>query len=160
MMLVLAAALVASLFIVLYRNQDLRSAASTAAERVVNSPLLPEAHWKTFSGSVWSMGYPEDWQVSTVPGGLAFTDPFTVTTYLTVGETSLSLKDITASYTSTSGVTKSEFLFAGYPATKFTLPSGQQDYYIAHNQEIFTISTQYPDDQNVGIMLVTFQFLN
>lgn len=160
MMLVLASALVASLAIVLYRQQDLRSAASTAADRVVKSPLLPEEHWKTFSGSTWSMGYPDDWQITTVPGGLSFSDPFTNTTYLTVGETSLPLKDITSSYSTLLSTAKSEFLFAGYPATKFTLPSGQQDYYITHGDQIVTISTQYPDDQKVGIMLVTFQFLN
>jgi len=161
-MLLVAIALVTSMVVVLRRNQDLRSAASTASDRVINSPLLPRNHWQTYGGSVWSMGYPEDWQIVPTPiGGIDFVDPFTNTTYLTEVEPTRPLADLLADYSTGFGITKSEFLFAGYPATKFTsLENGQQDYFISYKDRVIMLSTQYPDDQNVGIMLVTFQFLN
>lgn len=158
-MLIFAIALVVSMIVVLRRGQDLRSTASTAADRAISSPLLPIAHWKTYIGSVWSMGYPEDWQLIPSKDGLSFIDPFTNISYLTISEVASTLAEV-ATYYQDNGSTKSEFLFAGYPANKFTLPSGEQDYFVAYKDRIIKIITQYPDDQKVGIMLVTFQFLN
>ncbi len=163
-MLLVALGLVLTLVLVLHRSQDLRALQSVAGERVLRSPLLPESGWKTYGGTIWSMGYPDDWQTVATPtagsAGVSFVDPFTNTTYLTVGETTQTLDQVDATYSALPGITKSTFLFAGYPATKFTLVSGQQDYFISYNNRIFTLSTEHPDQQEVGIMLVTFQFLN
>lgn len=158
-MTLLAIVLVVLMIIVLRRGQDLRSVATTAADRAISSSLLPVAHWKTYVGSVWSMGYPEDWQLIPSKEGLSFVDPYTATSYLTVSEVDSTLAEV-AIYYQDNGSTKSEFLFAGYPANKFTLPSGEQDYFVAYKDRIIKIITEYPDDQKVGIMLVTFQFLN
>jgi len=159
-MLLLAAGLVVTSFIVLRRNQDLRSAASTASDRVISSPLLPRNHWKTYGGSVWSMGYPEDWQITPSKDGLSFIDPFTETSYLTVSELDSSLEDVAAIYQAQADVTKNEFLFAGYSANKYTLPSGEQAYFVAYKDRTIKLSTLYPEQKEVGIMLVTFQFIN
>jgi hypothetical protein len=156
-----AISLVVSVGLVFRREQSLRSLQSTASDRVVRSPLLPDEGWKTYDAAVWSMGYPDDWQIyQSADGVLSLVDPFTNTTYLSIVEPTRPLAALLSDFSTDLGVIKNEFLFAGYPATKFTSLNGQQDYFVAYNDRVIMLSTQYPNHQEVGIMLITFQFID
>lgn len=129
----------------------------SAADRAFRSALLPD-DWKTYTGGVWSVGYPGDWEVETVTGGVAMypegedaadyyfeiiaADAYTIGSEAFAGEA-----DET-----------SEFLFAGYPAIKYTV-NGDVYYYVQYGTRAYVITTRHEDDPQVGIMLATFQFI-
>lgn len=156
--LVVAVALVAALLLVLRRDQGVRAQQERASDRVLRSALLPEDGWVTYGADVWSMGYPSDWTIAPIDGGVAVVDDDGAT-YLTVAEEARALGAIDAAFAEDGSVTKSEFLFASYPTVKYSHLNGRHEYYIAYNDKVFSIVTEESDEEEVGIMLATFQFL-
>lgn len=148
---------VLALFVSLRRDQGVRARQETAADRVFRSALLPDEGWLTYGADVWSIGYPEEFAVLQEQAGIAIIEDEEI--YLTVAEETRAVDDIVALYEADVSMTKSEFLFAGYPATKFTHRNGREEYFVAYNDRLFAISSDFPTEGEVGIMLATFQFL-
>lgn len=145
----LAIALGVTLAVVLRR--DVLSG-DTAAQRAVRSALLPD-NWKTYDAQVWSMGYPEDWDVVTTAEGFTWRPA-----YADEGDNYLSV-DVVDGYTPTDALEEtSTFLFAGYETIKYTYPT-YTVYVVDYTDATYRISTEFPDEPEVGIMLATFQFL-
>lgn len=153
-----AVALVVSLGLVLRREQGLRADQENASDRVLRSALLPDDGWATYGGEEWSMGYPEDWQLTILDTGVSVADE-DGNTYLTAIEETRAMGEIETVYANDASVTRSEFLFASYPTVKFAHLGGREEYYIAYNNQVFSILTDQSDEEEVGIMLATFQFL-
>lgn len=164
------AAVVLALGIVVLLAFTLRreSTADDANERVAESLLLPD-NWSTYGADVWSVGYPNDWKITVTrvdAEGNAMepywnfgpTDADDGSDYIFVRkETALTLDEVEASFRGVPGMTRSEFRFAGYPAVKFSTYQGDK-YYISYNDDLYIIATDFPNDNDVGIMLATFKF--
>ncbi len=160
-----AVALSAVLFLALRRDQTLATRQETASDRVLRSPLLPDDGWRTYGSDVWSVGYPDHWTVKQIQesGGskIVFTPPderlARGEVYFAFQEDLRTQQEIETAY-AVIGMTKSEFLFAGYPALKYASNSGREEYFLFYNDRVFYIVTDYPKEEDVGIMLATFQF--
>ncbi len=133
------------------------------------SSLLPDG-WLTYMGDVWTMGYPADWSVQhlteesdgKVTSGSVFFQPVAGvgSDYVTIGQERVSLSDITLRYQDVQPTpTRDAFLFAGYPAVKYTF-TDRVEYYISYNKALIRILTTHPDNAEVDIMLATFEFTN
>ncbi|MBI1907951.1 hypothetical protein HYS28_00855 [Candidatus Uhrbacteria bacterium] len=156
--LVVAVVFVTVLLVVLRRDQGARARSETASDRVFRSALLPDEGWVTYGADVWSMGYPAAWSVAALDDGVAIVDD-DGETQLTVREESRALGTIDATFDGDGSVTKSEFLFAAYPTIKYAHLSGREEYYVSYNDRVFAIVTDDAADEEIGIMLATFQFL-
>lgn len=156
---IVALALVVALLFVLRRDQGIRARQETASDRVFRSALLPDEGWITYGADVWSFGYPNDWTVQQDADGITVIHPSTNEIYLTISEETRTVGAMSMMYQSDASVTKSEFLFAGYPATKFTHRNGREEYYVEYNARLFAITTDIPTEVEVGIMLATFRFV-
>lgn len=138
-----------------------------ATERALQSSLLPD-DWSTYGADVWSVGYPNTWTITrTVSDAtavlpaqdhIAFSpDAPDGTTYLRIEKDVRTLADIEAVFGNTPGVTRSAFRFAGYPAVKFSTYR-TDEYYVAYEDAVYRIVTDYPKSDEIGIMLATFRF--
>ncbi len=134
------------------------SVAVDANDRAVESALLPD-NWSTYTADVWSIGYPNDWEIEGRPTEWEF-HPSVIQelgTYMFVRKLTRTLTQIEATKVGQSDVTRSEFLFAGYPTVKFSV-NGGDEYYISYNDDLYLILTDHPTMNEVGIMLATFRF--
>lgn len=161
--IVLAVGIVTLLAFTLRRD----SVADDANDRVQTSALLPD-NWSTYGADVWSVGYPNEWQITRTDGDPAagFEEQDSVafspaapdgTDYLRVQKELQTLEDIEASFAAMPSVTRSEFRFASYPAVKFST-SQRDEYYVSYNEDLYHIATDHPSLNEVSMMLVTFRF--
>lgn len=165
-----AAAMVAAGVLVVLLAFTLRqeSTFDEATERVYQSSLLPD-NWSTYGADVWSVGYPNTWEIDSEllgTGGPTTTralhfhpnDAEEGEEYLYVERESRTSEEIATVFAETPGVTMSEFRFAGYPAVKYSTYK-RDEYYISYEDDIYRIATDYPKMDEVGIMLATFKFV-
>ncbi len=138
-----------------------------ATERALQSSLLPD-EWSTYGADVWSIGYPNTWGIDRE---LLGTDGSLTTyslhfhpvdgdegDYLRIEEEARALEEIEVAFAETSGVTRSEFRFAGYPAVKFSTYR-RDEYFVSYEDTLYRIATDYPKNDEIGIMLATIKFI-
>lgn len=162
---VVAGALVSVLVVTLRRE----STFNEATERVLQSSLLPD-DWSTYGADVWSVGYPNTWEIDSdllgadaalVMQRLHFypIDADEGDVYFQVEKEALTLEEVATAFSEKAGVTRSEFRFAGYPAVKFSTYR-RDEYYISYGDGLYRIVTDYPKSDEIGIMLATFKFID
>lgn len=118
--------------------------------------------WQLASGDVWSIAYPSDWLAAKRDGDGAYTfrtpsDP--TNSRLVVLESLETFVAVKNKYT-TDGLAfrSTDITFANYEAVKYDYGSGRTDYVIHYVDRTVIIATEYPDDDDIGIMLATFAF--
>ncbi len=124
------------------------------------SALLPN-EWETYrSGSMWSVGYPKDFDVDIQSDNhsVAFRpsiDPG-AKIYFSVRQESTSLDAYTIARKA-EGYRAPEYVtIANYPAAKYTVGNGHIDYVISYHNSVIVVSSDDFDDETIAIMLVTF----
>lgn len=123
------------------------------------SGLLPGG-WLTWTEDWWTMGYAPTWNVTEDETGLRFSPSSSEEPGIIVTEDERELETIRALYEQSQDVIVADFLFVGYAAVKFTLPSGVQEYFVlGPENRILHISVLTPDVAETGIMLATFKFI-
>lgn len=144
------------------------SVADDANDRVQTSALLPD-NWSTYGAEVWSVGYPNAWEIDsellgtggmTTARAISF-HPADITDvdgdFVRVEKEFRALENIEESFAAMPSVTRSEFRFASYPAVKFST-SQRDEYYVSYNEDLYRITTDHPSLNEVSMMLVTFRF--
>lgn len=151
-------------FVLTTLRRDGVQTGETSADRTFRSALLPD-DWSTYGGDTWSVGVPDDWEV-TVDGGATLLHPSNAAEaeredYFAVTRVEGTVDNALAQYEGrTDIVESSSFLFAGYETVKYVLDSGRTFYVIDYaGQAGYVIGTRYNDDAEISIMLATFQFL-
>lgn len=129
-----------------------------ANTRVYESSLLPD-DWSTYGADVWSVGYPDDWSIARNGDAVVFApEDADDGDYLYVEKAPDTLETYENAYSEVAGMTRSEFRFAGYPAVKYS--TYRRDvYFISYNEDLYIVSTDHPKDNEIGIMLATFEFI-
>lgn len=161
--IVLAVGIVTLLAFTLRRD----SAVDDATERAQTSSYLPD-NWSTYGADVWSVGYPNDWEITVTredQDGNEINPYWNFTPvdgeegkhYLFVRKETVTLDEVEASLRGQPGMTRSEFRFASYPAVKFST-NGRDEYYVSYNDDLYLIWTDYASMNEVSIMLATFRF--
>lgn len=163
------AALVAAVLLVVSLMLTLREETTfdDAGERAQQSSILPD-DWSTYGADVWSIGYPNDWEIDSDRLGTG--GPTTTLSlhfhpanaaegeFVRVEVEARTLADIEEAFDAVPGVTRSEFRFAGYPAVKFST-SRRDEYFVSYNDVLYRIVTDFPRKDEVGIILATFKFI-
>lgn len=125
------------------------------------SALAP-SDWQLAEADVWSIAYPSDWSAVQREGDGAYS--FRAPDYPTNSrlvilnsiETFVAVKNQYA----TDGLAfrSTDITFANYEAVKYDYGSGRTDYVIHYVDRTVIIATEYPNDDDVGIMLAAFAF--
>ncbi len=129
-------------------------------EFATQSALLPAA-WKTYrSGNVWSVGYPQYFDITVEESDHSVTfqpsiDPGTKM-YFRVQQQSLSLDAYTIARKAEGYRVPEYVTIANYPAAKYTVGNGHIDYVISYHDGVVIVSSDDFADETLAIMLVTF----
>lgn len=133
-----------------------------AAESSNHVSALAPSGWQLAESEVWSIAYPGDWLAVKREGDGAMSfrkpsDPInSVLVVLDSTETFVSVKN---HYTNDGLVFRAtDITFANYEAVKYDYGSGRTDYVIHYVDRTVIIATEFPNDDDVGIMLATFAF--
>lgn len=125
---------------------------------------LAPGDWLRYSTETWSIAYPDDWtSTEDIAQNRVTFQPSTsdgTTTYFTVTESDLTYVAAKRWYETTSDAYKStDVVIANYIATKYDFGSGRVDYVIDYPERVVVLSTDVPDNDDVGIVFATFVFL-
>ncbi len=134
----------------------------TATEQAQRASSLAPNDWLRYTTEIWSIAFPPDWQASAESAeSVVFASNNDVEhARLTVVESDESFVAIKKNYETDGLVFRStEISLANYSAVKFEYGSGRVDYVIDYPSRVVLLMTDFPDSNEVGIMLATFGFL-
>ncbi|MCR4311742.1 MAG: hypothetical protein NUV56_00495 [Candidatus Uhrbacteria bacterium] len=124
---------------------------------------LAPSDWRAYESDVWSVAYPSDWEVVVREddGAVSFrpaseADKSTYFLVRTFDQTLVSLKN---EYEAGPAYRETDILIANYETTKYDFGDGHIEYVIDYTDRVVVISTELPNNDDVGIMLATFAFM-
>lgn len=123
-----------------------------------DSALLPIG-WETYHAKRWSVGYPRHYEIHERDDGAVW---FTPTggdekkTYFLVNEEQKTLSSLKIARRSEEYPQPVDVTIANHPATKYTLGTGREEYFILNRDSLLEIFTDAPNDETIAIMLATF----